>query len=102
MNLAWLLKSSNIWMAMALSGAITASILLFTPGGLPSLRKRQDELYSHKLNLYGLSRQNMALFDEVRRLNEKDPELMEALVRRVGYDRPGEVVYVFGDHTAKR
>jgi len=102
MNLAWLLKSSTIWTALALSGVITTLILLLTPSGMPALRKRQDELYSHKLNLYSLSKQNKTLFDEVRRLGEKDPELMEALVRRVGYDRPGEVVYVFGDQTTKR
>jgi len=75
---------------------------LFTPSGLPSLSKRKETLYSHKLNLYNLSMQNIALRDEVRRLNEKDPELMEALVRRIGYDRPGEVVYVFGEQTTRR
>jgi cell division protein FtsB len=102
MNLAWLLKSKTIWMALALSTSVTAFILLLTPGGLPTLRKRQTELFSHKLNLYGISKQNKALFDEVRRLSEKDPDLMEALVRRLGYDRPGEVVYVFGDQAPKQ
>jgi hypothetical protein len=89
-------------MALALSGAVTVSILLFTPGGLPSLRKRQSELVNHKFNLLGLSKQNQHLLDEVRRLGEKDPELMENLVRRLGYDRPGEKVYIFGDQAARR
>jgi cell division protein FtsB len=101
MNLAWLLKPKTIWIALTLSVCSTASILLFAPGGLPSLRKRQTELLSHKLNLFGVSKQNKALFDEVRRLSEKDPDLMESLVRRLGYDRPGEVVYVFGDQAPK-
>ena len=102
MNPTWLLKSSSIWVALALSGAVTAAILLFTPGGLPSLRKRQAELVSHKLNLLGLSKQNTSLSDEVHRLGAKDPELMEALVRRVGYDRPGEKIYVFSNQPNKR
>jgi hypothetical protein len=101
MNLAWLLSPKTIWIALSLSICSTASILLFAPGGLPSLGKRRTELFSHKLNLLGVSKQNKALFDEVRRLSEKDPDLMESLVRRLGYDRPGEVVYVFGDHADK-
>ena len=102
MNSAWMLKSNTIWMSLGLSGAVTASILLFMPGGLPALRKRQVELVTYKLNLYSLSKQNQALYDEVRRLGNKDPELMESLVRRLGYDRPGEKVYVFGEQTIKR
>jgi cell division protein FtsB len=101
MNLAWLLKPKTIWVALTLSVSATAFVLLLTPGGLPSLGKRKTELLSHKLNLLGISKQNKALFDEVRRLSEKDPDLMEALVRRLGYDRPGEVVYVFGDPAPK-
>ena len=97
-----MLRSSTIWMALALSGALTVFILMFTPGGLSSLRKRQSELFNHKLNLFGLSKQNQSLLDEVRRLGEKDPELMEALVRRLGYDRPGEKVYIFGDQATRR
>ena len=102
MNSAWMLKSSTIWMALVLSGGVTTFILVFTAGGLPALRKRQVELVSYKLNLFGLSKQNQALYDEVRRLGNKDPELMESLVRRIGYDRPGEKVYVFGDPAVKR
>jgi len=101
MNLAWLLKTSTIGTALTLSAAATASILLLAPAGLPSLHRRRTELASHKQNLFGISKQNRVLFDEVRRLNDKDPDLMEALVRRLGYDRPGEVVYVFGDQAAK-
>ena len=89
-------------MSLGLSGVMTASILLFTPGGLSALRKRQAELVSYKLNLFGMSKQNQALYDEVRRLGDKDPELMESLVRRLGYDKPGEKVYVFGDQAIKR
>jgi cell division protein FtsB len=84
-------------MALALSGAATASVLWFTAEGLPSLHRRQAELLNHKINLFDLSKQNRKLFDEVQRLNIRDPELMEAMVRRLGYDRPGEKVYVFGD-----
>jgi cell division protein FtsB len=101
MNLAWLLKSKTIWIAFLLSSCATAYILVLSPKGLPALSKRRTELLSHKLNLFGISKQNRALIDEVNRLREKDPDLMEALVRRLGYDRPGEVVYVFGDQTPK-
>jgi cell division protein FtsB len=101
MNLSWLLKPSTIVMMLALSGAVTLCVMLFSTGGLPSLRKRQAELLSHKLNLYDLSKRNKALYDEILQLDRKDPELMEALVRRLGYDRPGEKVYVFGDHAPK-
>ena len=89
-------------MALGLSGAVTASILLFTPGGLPALSKRKDELVSYKRNLLSMSRQNQALNDEVLRLRGKDPELMESLVRSLGYVEPGERVFVFGDHAVKR
>jgi len=65
MNLAWLLKSSTIWMALMLSGAVTASVLLFSGGGLPSLRKRQAELISHKTSLYSLSKHNRAIETEL-------------------------------------
>jgi hypothetical protein len=102
MNLVWLLKSSTIWIALLLSGAVTASILLFTPGGMPLLRKRQNELITYKHNLYAISKQNRFLSSEIRRLSNQDGELMESLVRRLGYDRSGEVVYVFGDSTSKR
>jgi hypothetical protein len=102
MNLAWLLKSSTIWIALLLSSLSTASILLFTPGGMPSLRKRQGELVTHKRNLYDLSKQNRLLSGEIHRLSNQDGELMESLVRRSGYVGLGEVVYVFGETTPKR
>ena len=97
MNLAWLLKSSTIWVALLVSIAVTVSIFLFAPSGLSKLSKRKAELSAHRYNLYDISMQNRALLEEVRRLNSKDAELMEMLVRRAGYDRPGEIVYVFGD-----
>jgi cell division protein FtsB len=89
-------------MALMVSGTITASVLLFSGGGLPSLRRRQAELISHKTSLYSLSKHNRVIQSELRRLSDKDPELMEALVRRLGYDRPGETVYVFGDPATTR
>ncbi|MCL1893893.1 MAG: septum formation initiator family protein [Holophagaceae bacterium] len=102
MNLAWLLKSRTVGAILALSGAVTSSVLMFSSEGLPSLRKRQAELFSHKTNLYAISIQNRNLRDEVSRLIQKDPELMEALVRRLGYDLPGETVYLFGDQSTTR
>jgi hypothetical protein len=89
-------------MALVISGVVTASVLLFSSGGLPSLHKRQAELISHKTSLYSLSKQNRTIEVELRRLSNKDPELMEALVRRLGYDRPSETVYVFGDPATVR
>jgi cell division protein FtsB len=102
MNLAWLLKSRTICFALAASSALTVAVLLFSPKGVPSLNKRKAELFSHKTNLLALAKQNKKLFDDIRRLDSKDPELMEELVRRMGYDRPGEKVYVFGEQLNKR
>jgi len=101
MNAAWLLKSSTLWGAMALSGIATVFVLLFSPDGVPSLRKRNIELAEYRDDLRQKSLRNRELAEEVRRLAAKDPELLEALARRQGYARPGETIYTFrerGDH----
>ncbi|MDE3244652.1 MAG: septum formation initiator family protein, partial [Acidobacteriota bacterium] len=49
-----------------------------------------------------LNRKNHEIALEVKRLLEKDPELMESLARQRGYARPGETVYTFRDHGEKR
>ena len=97
MKQPWLLKSGTIWAALLLSFTTTALILSFAPGGMSSLNKRRGELQSFKMNLHALSKQNRELAQEIHRLSVQDGEHMESLVRRMGYDRPGEVVYVFGD-----
>ena len=101
MNTAWLLRSSTLWAVLVLSGVGSAGILLFSPDGLPSLRRRQAELYDQQLQLLKTHRANLELNEEVRRLAAKDPELYEALARQQGLARPGETVYTFrdrGDH----
>lgn len=95
MNSAWLLKSSTLWGALAFSCVTTTSILLFSPDGLPSLRKRQAELREYQAELRQKNVRNRELAAEVRRLATKDPELLEALARRQGYARPGETIYTF-------
>jgi cell division protein FtsB len=101
MNTAWLLRSSTLWGVLALSGLGSTGILLLTPDGLPSLRKRQAELAEQQLQLLKMHRANLQLNEEVRRLAARDPELYEALARRQGLARPGETVYTFrerGEH----
>ena len=95
MNAAWLLRSRTLWSALALSAVASTGILLFSPGGLPALHKRQAEVRAYKEELLQKSKRNRELAEEVRRLAAKDPELFEALARRQGYARPGESVYSF-------
>ncbi len=95
MNSAWLLKSGTLWGALAFSCLATTCILLFSPDGLPSLRKRQAELRDYQRVLLQKYARNQDLAAEVRRLSSKDPELLEALARRQGYARPGETIYTF-------
>lgn len=102
MTTAWLLKSSTLWGVLVLSGVGSTGILLFSPDGVPSLRKRQAELLAQQVQLLKMHRANAQLSDEVRRLAARDPELYEALARQQGLARPGETVYTFRDRTEHR
>ena len=95
MTTAWLLKSSTLWAVLVLSGLVSAAILLFSPDGLPSLRKSQAEMLEQQIQLRKLRRSNLELAEEVRRLAAKDPELYEALARQQGLAKPGETIYTF-------
>ena len=95
MGTAWLLKSSTLWAVLVLSGLASASILLLSPDGLPSLRQRQAEMADQMSLLQKTRRSNLELAQEVRRLAAKDPELYEALARQQGLARPGETIYTF-------
>jgi len=97
MNANWLLKSSTVWGVLGASGFLSLMALLFSQGGLPELRKRENELVATRARLVELNKRNRELLEEVQRLAAKDPELMEALARRQGYARPGETVYTFGN-----
>jgi len=97
MNANWLLKSSTVWGVLGASGFLSLMALLFSQGGLPELRKRENELAATRARLVELNKRNRELLEEVQRLAAKDPELMEALARRQGYARPGETVYTFGN-----
>jgi len=97
MNANWLLKSSTVWGVLGASGFLSLMALLFSQGGLPELRKRENELAATRTRLVELNKRNRELLEEVQRLAAKDPELMEALARRQGYARPGETVYTFGN-----
>ena len=102
MTTAWLLKSSTLWGVLVLSGVASTEILLFSPDGLPSLRRRQAELHDQERQLLKLHRSNLELNEEVRRLAARDPELYEALARQQGLARPGETVYTFHDRGEHR
>lgn len=102
MNASWLLRSRTLWGALAFSGLVSMGIILFSPQGLPNLRKLEAELRVYRLELREKSLRNRELALEVKRLAAKDPELFEALARRQGYARPGETVYTFGDRSQGR
>jgi cell division protein FtsB len=97
MTTAWLLKSSTLWAVLVLSGLASACILLLSPDGVPSLRKRQAEMAGQLVQLQRMRRSNLELNEEVHRLAAKDPELYEALARQQGLARPGETIYTFRD-----
>lgn len=97
MNASWLLKSSTLVGAMAISAGLSMLVLLVSPDGLPALNKRQAEIRACKADLLQKARYNRTLAEEVRRLASRDPELLEALARRQGYAKPGETVYTFRD-----
>jgi len=101
MNTNTLLESRVIMAALGLSGFMSVAIL-WSPFGLPALHKRQQEFQKQQQMLMDLNRKNRELAMEVRRLLDKDPELMESLARQRGYARPGETVYTFRDHGEKR
>jgi len=102
MNTAWLLKSSTLWSVLGFSGLASAAILLLSPDGIPSLRKREAELLEQQRQLLKMHRSNQELQEEVKRLAARDPELYEALARQQGLARPGETVYTFRDRGEKR
>jgi cell division protein FtsB len=95
MTSAWLLKSSTLWAVLVVSGLVSAGILLLSPDGVPSLRKRQAEVAGQLVQLQKMRRYNLELSQEVHRLAAKDPELYEALARQLGLARPGETIYTF-------
>lgn len=86
---------------LGISGFLSVAIL-WSPYGLPALHKREQEFSKQQLLLLELNRKNNEIALEVKRLLEKDPELMEALARQRGYAKPGETVYTFRDHGEKR
>jgi cell division protein FtsB len=102
MNTSMLLKSSTLWGVLVFSGLVSASILLFSPDGVTSLRKRQAELLDQQKQLLRMRRANLELAEEVKRLAAKDPELYEALARQQGLARPGETIYTFRERGAKK
>jgi cell division protein FtsB len=76
---------------------MSTAVLWFAPEGIPDLRKREAEVRQAQSRLLSLEKRNLELFDEVKRLARKDPEVMEGLARRRGLARPGETVYTFKD-----
>ena len=101
MNTNSMLESRIIMAVLGISGFLSVAIL-WSPYGLPALHKREQEFLKQQQMLMDLNRKNRELAMEVRRLLEKDPELMESLARQRGYARPGETVYTFRDHGEKR
>ena len=55
MNTAWLLKSSTLWTVLAISGLVSTAILLLSPDGLPSIRKRESERLDQQYQLLRIS-----------------------------------------------
>lgn len=101
MNTNALLESRVIMTVLGISGFLSV-VILWSPYGLPALHKRQQEFSRQEQLLLDLNRKNHEIALEVKRLLEKDPELMESLARQRGYARPGETIYTFRDHGEKR
>ena len=101
MNTSILLKSSTLWGVLAISGLASTAILLFSPDGITSLRKRQAELVDQQRQLLRMRKANLELSEEVKRLAARDPELYEALARQQGLARPGETIYTFRERGEK-
>ncbi len=101
MNTNSLLESRVIMTVLGISGFLSV-VILWSPYGLPALHKRQQEFSRQQKLLLDLNRKNHEIALEVKRLIEKDPELMESLARQRGYARPGETVYTFRDHGETR
>jgi cell division protein FtsB len=101
MNANALLGSRIIMAVLGISGFLSV-LVLWSPYGLPALHKREQEFLKQKQMLMDLNRKNRELAVEVKRLIDKDPELMESLARQRGYAKPGETVYTFRDHGEKR
>ncbi|MBL0312280.1 MAG: septum formation initiator family protein [Holophagaceae bacterium] len=101
MNTNTLLESRVIMAVLGISGFLSV-VILWSPYGLPALHKREQEFMNQQQKLMDLNRKNHEIALEVKRLLEKDPELMESLARQRGYAKPGETVYTFRDHGEKR
>ena len=101
MNTNSLLESRVIMTVLGISGFLSV-VILWSPYGLPALHKREQEFSKQQQLLLDLNRKNNEIALEVKRLLEKDPELMESLARQRGYAKPGETVYTFRDHGEKR
>ena len=101
MNTTSLLESRVIMTVLGLSGFMSVAIL-WSPYGLPAIHKREKEFARQQQMLVGLNHKNQELALEVKRLLDKDPELMESLARQRGYAKPGETVYTFRNHGEKR
>ena len=102
MQTSLLLKSSTLWGVLVCSGVVSTGILLFSPDGVPSLRKRQAELHDQQRQLLRMRRANLELGEEVKRLAANDPELYEALARQQGLAKPGETIYTFRERGGNR
>ena len=101
MNTTSLLESRVIMTVLGLSGFMSVAIL-WSPYGLPAIHKREKEFARQQQMLVDLNHKNQELALEVKRLLDKDPELMESLARQRGYAKPGETVYTFRNHGEKR
>jgi len=84
------------WAVVLFSGVLLLDGLLGERGLARTIRARQ-ELRMASDGLDQLKRENAALRDEVRRLQE-DPATLEAVARReLGLVRPGEILVVLKD-----
>ena len=101
MNTNSFLESRVIMTVLGISGFLSVGVL-WSPYGLPALHKREQEFLKQQQMLMDLNRKNRELALEVKRLIDKDPELMESLARQRGYAKPGETVYTFRDHGEKQ
>ena len=73
--------------------ALCAVSAVFGSGGVVHLRRLQDQQAQEEATAYGLAQRNAHLRDHLERLETDDAYLEKIARERLGWIRPGELVY---------
>lgn len=73
--------------------ALCAVSAVFGSGGVVDLRRLQEEQVQEEASAFGLAQRNAQLRDHLQRLESDDAYLEKVVRERLGWIKPGEVVY---------